>query len=318
MPHTQAKPETSSRPTKRQEAPVPCSLSQQRDESAPFAVVIAKPLQNDGRDLAWTNPGPAEGPGMCCLLRFTLPDSHWAAAAIISEVYYIRHMPTSYSSLHTLHSDCNKVQIQYLLWMGFPDFSEGGEAPLCFGREQIKPRYFLFNILCQLPPRPVQNHCPNDFAKQRQQSQTSRDCCRKPAGSKQRGTGRGLPPTLPRSCLSMESMLGGLERDGAARVHLREDTGVTPNLFHIKPLYLINKQVAITNKQKKNLYNWTKILFESEQREADSFTRMKLSLIAKIRKCVRVCARACVQIQEGESDKKELLCSCMKVVKLSS
>lgn len=103
-------------------------------------------------------------------------------------------MPTSYSSLFcSTHSDCNKVQIQYLLCMGYPDFSEGGEAPLCLeGHAQIKPRYSLFNILCQLPPRPVRNHCPNDFARQRQQSQTSRDCCRKPAGSKQRGTGRGV------------------------------------------------------------------------------------------------------------------------------
>lgn len=148
------------------------------------------------------------------------------------------------------HSDCSKVLIQYILWMRFPDLTEGGEAPLCLkGHAQIKPRYFLFNILCQLPPRPVRNHCPNDFAKQRQQSQTSRDCCRKPAGSKQRGTGRGVPPTLPRSCLSMESMLGGLERGCAARkhtAHLREDTGVTPKLFHSKPLLLINKQAITT------------------------------------------------------------------------
>lgn len=182
--------------------------------------------------------------------------------------------------------------------MGFPDFSKGDEAQLCLeGRAQKKPRHFLFNILCQPPPRPAQNHCPNDFAKQRQQSQTSRDCCRKPAGSKQRGTGRGIPPTLPRSCLSMESMLGGLERDCAARkhrVHLREDTGVTPNLFHINfwcALYLINKQATTTTKK---LYSWTKVSFESEQREADLFSRVKLNLIAKIRKWVCVCVCGCV------------------------
>lgn len=53
----------------------------------------------------------------------------------------------------------------------------------------------------------------------------------------------------------MESMLGGLERDcvaGKHRVHLREDTGVTPNLFHIKPLYLINKQTSNNNKNNNN------------------------------------------------------------------
>lgn len=61
-----------------------------------------KALQNDGQGLAWSNPGLAKGPGMCCLLRFTLQGGRWAAAAIIWDAYYIFHMPTSYSSLHTL------------------------------------------------------------------------------------------------------------------------------------------------------------------------------------------------------------------------
>lgn len=110
-------------------------------------------------------------------------------------------------------------------------------------------------------------------------------------------------------------MLVGLERDYTARkqgVHLREDIQVTPDLFCIKPFHLINKQAT------KTLYNLTKFSFESEQKEAGLYSRVKLGLIAKIRKCVCVRTRACVQIQEGESDKKERLSSCLKVVKLSS
>lgn len=83
-------------------------------------------------------------------------------------------------------------------------------------------------------------------------------------------------------------MLVGLERDYTARkqgVHLREEIGVTPNLFHIKPFCLINKQVT------KRLYSLTKFSFESEQREADLYSRVKLGLIAKIRKHVCVCVR---------------------------
>lgn len=79
---------------------MPCPLSQQQDESVPFVVVTAKPLQGEG--LAWTNPGLAKGPGIRCLPRFMLHRDHWAAAAVISEVYYIFHMRTSYSSLHTV------------------------------------------------------------------------------------------------------------------------------------------------------------------------------------------------------------------------
>lgn len=81
---------------------MPCPLSQQQDESVPFVVVIAKPLQGEGQGLAWTNPGLAKGPGIRCLPRFMLHGDHWAAAAVISEVYYIFHMRTSYSSLHTV------------------------------------------------------------------------------------------------------------------------------------------------------------------------------------------------------------------------
>lgn len=72
----------------------------------------------------------------------------------------------------------------------------------------------------------------------------------------------------------------------------------------------MNKQAT------KKPYNFTKFSSDSEQREADLYSRVKLGLIAKIRK--RVCVHAFVQIQEGESDKKERLSSCVKVVKLSS
>lgn len=71
---------------------MPYPLSQQQDESVAFAVVIAKPLQNDGPGLAWTTPGLAKGSGMCCLLRFMLHEGHWAAAAHnIRNVLYSSH-----------------------------------------------------------------------------------------------------------------------------------------------------------------------------------------------------------------------------------
>lgn len=89
---------------------MPHPLSQQQNEALPFAVAICKAKKverkappGEGRGFGFVhNPDLSKGSVMCCLFRFTLRVDRWAAAAIIPEAYYIFHVPTSYSSLHTL------------------------------------------------------------------------------------------------------------------------------------------------------------------------------------------------------------------------